>query len=255
MKNQPFHQRKIRIQETPALDLLQLKARTTNALGKLGQQKLSAEPGGYAIENWARGVNVLLDEFEEKAGAQRLSPEYLARRQELNELLSHPVPVQSLDREESELSRGVSEIESRIEAERAQIASRLSGLKAEQARCSDELEMERTRAAAAAAEQGANSRLGRLFGRKAQTKRPESRIGELESRLAALPGEVQEQRRLLGLVDSRSPESRFASEWTQLESMQARLEELQKERLDRTQLVKERVEATGAIADAISRIS
>ena len=74
MKNRSFHQRKIRIQETPKLDFDQLKARTITALNKLGQQTFSPEPGGYALENWTRGVKILLDEFEEKAGAARVSP-------------------------------------------------------------------------------------------------------------------------------------------------------------------------------------
>ncbi|HUI24294.1 MAG TPA: hypothetical protein VLY82_07895, partial [Nitrososphaerales archaeon] len=82
----------------------------------------------------------------------------------------------------------------------------------------------------------------------------EIRIEELESKLASLPNELLEQQKQLKMIDLRSPESRFAEEWNRLDSMQTRLKELEQERLDRVQLVKERAEATGLIASAISRI-
>ena len=255
MKNQSFHQRKIRIQETPTLDFDQLKARTINALNKLGQQKFSTEPGGYALENWTKGVNVLLDGFEESAGAARLSHDYLASRNGLNELLSRPVVLESIDENTSELRANMSEIENKIGAERASIVSRIEELKAAQARYSGELERERRRDADAAAAQSSDSFLNRLLGRrKTQADRPEIRIQELESKLASLPNELLEQQKQLKMIDLRSPESRFAEEWNRLDSMQTRLKDLEQERLDRIQLVKERAEATGSIASAISRI-
>jgi len=253
MKHQSFHQRKIRIQETPTLDFDQLKARTVNALNNLGQQKFSTEPGGYALENWTKGVNVLLDGFEESAGAARLSPEYLASRHELNELLSRPVLFASIDEEMSELKANISGIESKIGAERALIVSRISELKASQARYSGELELERKREADAA-EQSPDSFFNRLLGRSKTPKSPESKIEELESKLAPLPNEVLEQQKQLKMIDLRSPGSRFAEEWNKLDSMQTRLKDLEKEKLDRIQLVKERAEVAGSIADAISRI-
>ena len=255
MKNRSFHQRKIRIQETPKLDFDQLKAKTINALSKLGQQKFSTEPGGYALENWARGVNVLLDEFEEKAGPGRLSLEYQARCHELNDRLSRPVSTTLMDEDISRLRRDASDIETGIEAERALILSRISELKAEEARCSGELEREKGRIAGATAAQSPGSIFSRLLGRnRAPTEDPESRIRELESKLATLPSEMLEQKRQLKMIDLRSPESGFAEKWKQLESVQTRLAELEKERLDRVQLVKERAEATLLIADAIARI-
>jgi len=255
MKNQPFHQRKIRIQETPKLDFDQLKARTINALNKLGQQKFSTEPGGYTLENWIKGVNVLLDEFEEKAGTTRLSPEYLARRHELNDYLSKPVPTSSIDEEMSKLMAEKSTIENKIEAERAQIVSTIAELKTEQTRCSGELERERRRIAEAAAVQDNGSLFNHLFGRnKSPMKKIEGRIKELESKLAAFSDEVLEQQKQLKMIELRSPESRFAEDWTALESAQNRLKELEGVKLDATQLVKERVGMTASIAEAISRI-
>jgi hypothetical protein len=149
----------------------------------------------------------------------------------------------------------MSGIEDTIEAERARIASRISELKAQQTKRSDELEREQRRAASAAAEENNDSFFSRIVGRKKSPARaPEVRIREPNSKLAPLPDEVVEQQRQLKMIDLRSSESRFAGEWTRLESMQARLKELEQERLDRIQLVKERAELTGSIADAVSRI-
>ena len=255
MKRQSFHQRKIRIQETPNLDLGELKARTINALNKLGQQRFSTEPGGYAFESWIRGVNFLLDGFEEKAGAGRLSPEYLARRRELSDRLSRPIATSSLDEDVAELRAGISDIERRVEAERGLMVSKISELKAEQTSNSAELERERRRVAGAAEAQGADSFIGRLLGRsKVPAGDPEDRTKEFESRVALLSQEVLEKQRQLKMVDRRSPESPLAGEWKRLESMQNRLKELEEERLDRVQMVKERAEYTASMADAVSMI-
>ena len=255
MKNHTFHQRKIRVQENPELDFDQLKARTVNALNKLGHQKFSSEPGGYALENWVRGVNVLLDEFEGKAGATRLTLEYKARRQGLNDYLSKPASTSSIDAEISELGANISDIEGRIEAERVSITSRISELKVDQARLLSELERERRRVGNTTAEQQTNSYITRLFMRKkSPTRNPENRISELESKVAILPNEILDQQRQLKTLDLHSPESPFAEDWKQLDSMRSRMKDMENEKLDKIQLVKERAELTGPIADAISRI-
>ena len=256
MKNQSFHQRKIRIQETPSQDFGQLKARTVNALGKLGEQKFSSDPGGYTLENWTKGLNLLLDDFEEKAGSERLTPGYLARRRELDDRLSKPVSTSGIDDEMSQLRTGMSGIESKLDAERARITTRISELKAEQASCSGELEKERRQRSVIPAQEKADSFLTRLFGRsKGEAKDSGNRIRELETKSTTLTNEALEQQKKLNAVDDRSPGSPFAGDWNQLESMQTKLDELEKERLEKVQLVKERVEATGSMADAISRIT
>ena len=252
MKNQTFHRHKTRIQESPELGLEQLKARTINALNNLGRQKFSAEPGGYALENWVKGVNVLLDEFEEKAGAEGLSQDYRARRQELSYIVSRPVPLASIDDEMSGLRATISGIEDAIEAERDRLAAKTADLKAERVRCSSDLDAERARAAAAAEAQKSDSFLSRLLGRKS-TADDSERIDSLEARLASLSAEVAEQQRLLKDVDVHAPGGMFAGEWERLGAAQARLDELEKERAERADLVKERAELTASIADAISK--
>jgi hypothetical protein len=256
MKNQPFHQRKIRIRETPELDYEQLKNRTVIALNKLGQQKFSAEPGGYSIENWIRGVNVLLDEFEEKMSEGRLPADYFERRRELNTRLSEPVSTSSIDKTISEIKQSIADVEGRIEAEKSRIASRIIELKDEQTRCSANLAQEQRRISDLATEPRSDSFFKRLFAgnSKASTKNTETKVQELESRLRALPDEILEQQRHLKLVGMGSPGSPFAEEWSVLDSLQAKLQALESERLERVQLVKEREQVTTSIADAISRI-
>jgi hypothetical protein len=252
VKKHPYHRHRARIQGSPELDFSQLRDRTINALNNLGRQRFSDEPGGYSLENWARGIGVLLDEFEEKAGKENLSQDYRARRQELSYLVSRPVALASIDDEMSGLRATISRIEGAMEAERDRIAAKITDLKAERARCSSDLDAERARAAAAVEAQKSDSFLGRLLGRKSPADDPE-RIESLEARLAALSAEVAEQQRLLKDVDVRATEGRFAGEWERFGAAQARLDELEKERAERADLVKERAELTASIADAISK--
>lgn len=243
------------MQETPELDFGQLKARTINALNKLGQQKFSSELGGYALENWVRGVNVLLDEFEDKAGAPRLTPEYKASRQVMNDHLASPASTSSIDSEMSELRANMSAIEGRIEGERAATVSRISKLKIDQARLLAELERERGLVGGTTPEPQTSSYIVRLFGRKRNpTKNPENRISDIESKRAIVLNEILDQQTQLKTLDLRSPESPFAEDWKRLDSIRTRMKELENQKLDRIQLVKERIELTGPIADAISRI-
>ena len=255
MKNQSFHPHKIRIYEVPKLDFDQLKARTISTLDRLGHQRLSTEPGGYTLENWVKGVNVLLDEFEEKAGAARLSPEYLGRRRELDARFSGTMSVAQADEEIAELRMEMSRIEKKIEGGRSTATSKIEELKTEEAKCSSELEQERSRLAAVTKIQAADSFFGRLFGRgKAQPTRPESRIDELQSRLSALSTEIAEQKELLRSIDTHALGSEFAEDWAQLDSMETRLRGLDDERITKNQSAKERAELAGLIADAVSRI-
>ncbi|MDG7013302.1 MAG: hypothetical protein JRN46_03605 [Nitrososphaerota archaeon] len=254
MKNQTFHRHRARIQESPELGLGQLRARTINALNNLGRQRFSAEPGGYALENWVRGVNVLLDEFEERTGEGGLSQDYRARRQELTDVVSRPVPLASIDEEISRLRTTISGIENEIGAERGRLAAKIAELKAERAECSGELDAEKARASEAAEAYKPDSFLSRLLGRKSSpADESAERIETLEARLATLSAEVLDQQRLLKDVDVRTPEGRFAGEWERLGTAQARLEALETERKERADLVKERAELTASIADAISR--
>jgi hypothetical protein len=256
MKNQSFHPRKIRIQETPELDLEQLKSRTIIALKRLGEQRFPGEPGGYSLDNWARGMDILLDDFEERMGERRLTSEYLARRRELNGLLSNPVSNTSIDRDISEIRLKIADIDGRIEAARGRIASKIAELRGEQARNLAELARERERVSNPVTERSSGSFFRRLVGGNPKTPKDSSgRVEGFESRLDVLNAEILEQQKLLKSVEQRSPESPIAEEWKALESLQTQVGVLENERLENVQLVKVREGFTAAIASAIAKIS
>ena len=252
MKNYPFHQKKVKFQEAPGQDFDRVRDRTIIALKRLGEQTFSPDPGGYSIENWARGVNTLLDDFEGSVGQGKLSPEYASKRRQLHELLSRPVATGSTDGKIAEARREIAAIEEKIEAEKARIAAKLAGLKADQARCSAELELER-KADPGPPQPRPGSFLGRLLGQgpKAQPANT-ARMVELESRAEALAVEIGEQKALLRSVEAGSP---AAEEQERLAPLLARLGSLESERSDSLQLVRERREITGSIADSIAAMS
>jgi chromosome segregation ATPase len=256
MKNQSFHPRKIRIQETPELDYDQLISRTMIALNRLGQQRFSNEPGGYSLDNWTKGVNILLDDFEEKLGEGKLTTEYLTKRSELKELLSKPVLYASIDRDISETRQKMIDPDRRIEAEKSRIASRIAELKDNQTKWSAELAQKRAEVPDLDAENHSGSFFRRLLAGnpKSQQKDSAVKVEELESRLSTLTTELLELQKLLKLIERRSLESPFAEDWKELETLRTRLEALENERLMSIQLVKEREGITSSIAAAISKI-
>ena len=254
MKNQSFHPRKIRLQETRKPNYDELKARTINALNKLGQQKFSTESGGYSLDNWVKGVNMLLDEFEEEVGRGWLTPVYLERRRQLNDDLSNPVSTSSLDEEISDLRQKVADAKGRIDSERARIASKVTDLKDEQSRCSAELAREQSRVASGEAVQNSDSIFRRLLrgNPKPAATDPEMRVKELQSRFDAISSEILDQQRLLKSIDQLPVESPLAETWNELQSSQASLDVLEVDRLRIVHFDKEREEITTLIAEAIS---
>jgi polyhydroxyalkanoate synthesis regulator phasin len=256
VKGQPYHQRKIRISETPKLDYEELKARTVAALHKLGLQKFSEEPGGYSLDNWVKGVNVLLNDFEEKMGEAKLSSEYAKRRRFLTEFVSKPVDVSTIDDEVSSLRRSMADIQGKLEANRAQVSSKIDELKREQAKYSEDLAREQKKLDAEPVDQTSGSFLKRLFRGKTPTPVDESKaeIEELKSKLSALPDLILEQQRLLKSIDEHVPGSPLVDEWKELEALGAKVAAMEAERSQMVELVKERAELTTAIAEAISEI-
>lgn len=256
MKKQEFRQYKTRSSRTARQEYEELKTRTIAALDKLGHQKFSAESGGYSLENWTKGVNLLLDEFEEKVGATKLPPEYAEKRREMNDLLSRPVDLSSINEKISELGEAEAEVSRKIDEARTLTSSRIEGLQSELATCSADLEEEKRRLSGVAAVQRSRPFFGRLFSgnSKSTANASEEKVKELESKLSTLTDEILERQKSLKSIDQRSPESPCAEEWEKLELLQAGLERLKDEKLDREQLVREREEITASIANAISKI-
>jgi len=131
---------KIRYSEPTKLDDEQLKSRTITALDRLGHQRFTLEPGGYSLENWIKGVNLLLDDFEEKVGVDKLSPEYVERRRELSDCLCTPINVSEIDTDIDSARSEEDETLRKLDGTKIQFASRINELQDELARRSAELE-------------------------------------------------------------------------------------------------------------------
>ena len=237
-------------------DYEQFKARTIIALNKLGHQRLSSEPGGYSLENWIKGVNLLLDDFEEKMGPVKLPLEFVERRRELSYWLSKPVDLTSIDRSISEFVLSEEEIRKKLQDTRRKSSSRIEELRTEQAARTAELEEEKERLSISVPEQRP-SVFRRLFGDNTthSVDTAESRVEDLESKLRVLSSAMLEEQKSLKSFDQHSSESPWAEEWRRLETLEARRKELEDERLEKLQLVKEREELTASIASLISGIS
>ena len=238
-------------------DYDQLKARTIIALDKLGHQKFAAESGGYSLENWVKGVALLLDEFEERVGEARLPKEYVEMRRLLMDYLHKPVDTSSVDASISELRGREAEVVRKLGDERDRTKAKVDELQKELAKLNAELEDEKARSANPPAPERSGSFLRRLFGAgpASAAKEQSDRRDELEKRLQSLQGEITEQQKVLKSIDQRSPTSPMAEDWKTLETLQARLRELESERLEKVQLVKEREEFTASIANVISRVN
>ena len=124
------------------------------------------------------------------------------------------------------------------------------------ARQTAELEEEKARSADPPTPERSRSLIRRLFagGQTSAAKEQNDRRDELEKGLQSLQGEVSEQQKVLKSIDQLSPASPVAENWRTLESLQARIKELESERLEKIQLVKERVAFTASMADAISNV-
>jgi DNA repair exonuclease SbcCD ATPase subunit len=141
-KRQEFHKHKVKFTEEQHLDFEQLKARVSVALDKLGHQVFSVEPGGYAFDNWMTSFNLLLDDFEERAGGSNLGKDYHdARLKVTTELVKPPETqdidweVQNIDTEINSVKAHMSELSKRVSEKRElrrETLARIDRLKREQ---------------------------------------------------------------------------------------------------------------------------
>jgi len=248
---------KLKYSEPTQLDESQLKARTIIALDKLGHQKFFAESGGYSLESWVRGVGLLLDGFEAKMGEARLPKGYAEQRRLLMEYLHRPVDTSAIDNSISDLKQKEADVVRKLGEERARTESRIDELHDELTSCSAELEKEKAKSAKLLASERSVSFFGRLLGRTpaSEGKNPQDRLKESEAKLQFLTDQIAVQQKALKSIDQRSPKSPLAEDWKTLELLQTKVRELEDERLERTQLVKEREKVTASLAEIISGIS
>jgi hypothetical protein len=237
-------------------DYNQIRTRTIIALDRLGHQKFPAESGGYSLENWVKGVDLLLDEFEEKIGWARLPVGYAEKRRLLMEYVLRPVDTTSIDNDISDLRQKEAELVRRLHEARARTNSRIDELQDELVRRTAEVEEAKAPVIEAKSPTRSRSFFKLIFGRTSESTEEvqQGKVLEAEERLRSLPNEIIEQQKVLKSFDQRSPDSPMAEEWRTLESLQSRIAELEGQRLEKIQLVKERQQITASFADMISKI-
>ena len=258
-KKQDFHiHKRAHLQEPEELDLEQVRARTTLALDRLGHQVLSTEPGGYDLEDWTRNVNSLLDDFQEKVGADLITDEFRERRRAA--LLSLALPSASSDAD-SEMEKLVQEEaaakEALAELDR-KAATKLAALKDERDACEKELKIARQKLADLRAAKQSRPFFSRLIGPGPSTEQAEAKVAELEGKTGKLEEEIETHRKARSRLAENNPadgDSGRAEARQRLDAAQERLTELQSARQGMLQLSREREVATKALSDLVSSIN
>jgi hypothetical protein len=280
-KKQNFHTRKVRL-NTPANEALEdpesLKNKVMVSLAHLGEQRFSGETGGYTFENWIKSFNLLLDDFEERAGPENLPKEYYDKRLELTSSLLGPErdtsdldkQISSLRDEEGNLRRMIaqSEAKNRSEHERNERDQKIRELEVENKESQSELDELKKRLAIRRKDTKESRGLFRRFVTGLSKPPDTTPIETLEGRASELDSEIQNKKRRISDLKLRNEKGQlFSSEETvdknkSVEEMEARLSEIDSEiekleisKLDRQQLSEKRKQVTQKLSEIISAIN
>jgi DNA repair exonuclease SbcCD ATPase subunit len=274
-KKQDFHKHKIRPAETPNNhDLNLLKDRTMISLVHLGEQRFSEEPGAYSLDNWMKTFNLLLDDFEDQAGPENLSEDYYTKRLEVSSLLAKSMqPSPELDSEISKLreeelglrnSIVATKEKSKAAKESEERKDRIKSLEAEKDRNLELFEKAKNSVAHKKKEiQDSLKWSRRIFGGSKpmngiSLQTLQERVSELQTRIEGIEKKISEQRKKLEFIEStNSSDLEGASEELQvkLDELNLKLEELDSKKLEESQLLEQRKQATNAMREQISKLS
>ncbi len=254
-KKQEFHttRRKAAKEEQP--DLANIKERTVSALGHLGQQKFSGEPGGYDIKSWVKSLRLLLEDFESKVGEDRLPADYASQKNKVLENLSKDPDTSEIEGQIEATRKEEVEIKHKLDRETDRVAARIVEVRNENERHSKELESEKTKLEQLNEERKQVSFFSKLVGRKGPTTKPvEDRITELKLLLASLEAER------VSLANARESINRnptsgadpYGDDWKRLDEAGRRIGELEAEVKSRMQRAQERADAAEALAKLVS---
>ena len=249
-KKQEFHTHKHwQDQNSEQIGPEAVRARTILALDKLGHQVISTEPGGYDLQDWLRSLNSLLDDFEERLGAERVTEEFRsARKGVVERLVSQPRPqgleaeIETLVREEETTTRAMREAQKKATA-------KLSSLKLERETCEAKLKEARKNLQEVKGANKSRGAFSRLFRSGPSTADAEGDVSKLESELRGIEDEIDQSSR----AKSRDGGDDASNE--SLAKIRERLADLQSEVLKSLQLAPERELATKTISAAISSIN
>jgi chromosome segregation ATPase len=260
-KKQEFHKHKLKFTEEEHLDFEQLKSRVTVALDKLGHQVFSLEPGGYTFNNWMTSFNLLLDDFERKAG-EHLSREYYDSRLKLTAELGKPIDTSDIDPD-------ITKIEDEIEATKIKMTelTRESNSKVEEHRKIvsqiDHFRGERVTKENELVE--ATETLSRLRKKKSffsrlmsnQKESPEDsakdKVESIQSEIDSIDGRIRELEEN-SVVTGEQSDDQFRAMKERFDGLQESLAELNEKKNERLQLTEKRIETTTALSGIISSL-
>lgn len=196
-----------------------------------------------------RNFDSLLDDFQDKVGAERVTEDFRARRQEASSLLKVSSPGSDLDEEIEGLVRDEADAQSALEEAQRKAAERLASLREDRDRRAKQLREEKERL-----KEMENSRQSRTFFTRVlrtgpSTEAAKERVAELETKLAGVEAEIERSRKK---GRSAGGEDGLLEIEQRLESARNKLAETQTARRERSQLTKEREIAAQAISSAIA---
>ena len=260
-RKQEFHKHKLKFTEEEHLDFEQLKTRVTVALDKLGHQVFSLEPGGYTFHNWMTSFNLLLDDFEEKAGSH-LSKEYYDSRLKLTAELVKPIDTSDIDPD-------ITKVEAEIEATKIKMAelTRESNSKVEEHRKVvsqiDHLKGERVtkeKELAEATETLSGLRKKKSFFSRFMSSQKESpedsakdKVESIQSEIDSIDGKIKELEEQ-SVVTGEQSDDQFRAMKERFDELQEGLAELNEKKNERLQLTEKRIETTIALSGIISSL-
>ncbi len=239
------------------VDLGAAKARVLEGLDHLGKQQFTPGPGGYDLKNWLKSLNLLLDDFEAKVKNEDLPAEYHERRTEVTSRFSAGVDTSQIESEVETVRKEETEIRSTFDRENERISARLVTLRAEKEGNAKELGEQKTALEGIRAQRKSASFFSKLVGRSGPPTEPvEEKIRELEKGSASLEEEALNLQSVRASIERNggTPSGLYEQQWVRLDAIGTRLKELEAEMQEKSQLAKEREDATATLAEAVSKI-
>jgi DNA repair exonuclease SbcCD ATPase subunit len=252
-KKQEYHvHKRAHYQEVERPDPTEVRTRTILALDRLGHQVLSTEPGGYDLEDWTRSLNSLLDDFQEKVGAELLGDEFGSRRQQA---LSRVVPssAREIDSEIERLTQEQAAASVAVDEAQKRASARLASLREEREACGKELRAEREKLAEIREARQSRQLFSRLLRAGPSTEQAEARVAALESKLKRVEDEIERMRKARSTTAGEG-DPEYIEARGRFEAARSKLLELQASKQDLLQLAHEREEATKALSEMISAL-
>lgn len=258
-KKQEYHTHKrAHLQEETQLDPEQVRERTIIALDRLGHQVLSTEPGGYDLLAWLRSLNALLDDFQERVGADQLSPEFLAVRQRVTESLAPSGLPEDINKEVEKLTKEAAAARSSLDELEEKAAAKLSSLRAEREETTKKVKVQKEKLAATVEARRTRSLFARLVNAGPSAADAEKAVTDVESKLKGVEDEIETTLKTRSVAGGRSLgefEAARLELLQRLDEIQKRLGEIRAAEETKLQLAREREEATKAVGDAIRSIT